>query len=156
MGRWRSRPESLGGQERHRNQKPQNTTLVTGEHWTGSRKKSIDQIGKNSQKMSENRVFGPSGQLVINNFRTFFRHFSDILSAFRSSGLSSDLPVTTLPKKQQTEVYPYHLGAGSRDQIQQRALQAQKSGSFARGRCRRGRSEIPHFCSKLLLFALVL
>ena len=31
----------------------------------------------------------------------------------------------------------------------------QKSGSFARGRCRRGRSEIPHFCSKLLLFALV-
>ena len=28
------------------------------------------------------------------------------------------------------------------------------SGSFARGR-RRGRSEIPHFCSKLLLFALV-
>ena len=29
-------------------------------------------------------------------------------------------------------------------------------GSFARGRCRRGRSEIPHFCSKLLLFALVL
>ena len=30
------------------------------------------------------------------------------------------------------------------------------SGSFARGRCRRGRSEIPHFCSKLLLFALIL
>ena len=30
------------------------------------------------------------------------------------------------------------------------------SRSFARGRCRRGRSEIPHFCSKLLLFALVL
>ena len=30
------------------------------------------------------------------------------------------------------------------------------SGSFARGRCRRGRSEIPHCCSKLLLFALVL
>ena len=30
------------------------------------------------------------------------------------------------------------------------------SGSFARGRCRRGRSEIPHSCSKLLLFALVL
>ena len=29
------------------------------------------------------------------------------------------------------------------------------SGSFARGRCRRGRSDIPHFCSKLLLFALV-
>ena len=30
------------------------------------------------------------------------------------------------------------------------------SGSFARGRCTRGRSEIPHFRSKLLLFALVL
>ena len=29
------------------------------------------------------------------------------------------------------------------------------SGSFARGRCRWGRSEISHFCSKLLLFALV-
>ena len=27
-------------------------------------------------------------------------------------------------------------------------------GSFARGRCRRGRSEIPHFCSKLQSFAL--
>ena len=34
-------------------------------------------------------------------------------------------------------------------------LERGKSGSFARGRCRRGRSEIPHFCSKLLLFALV-
>ena len=31
----------------------------------------------------------------------------------------------------------------------------QGSGSSARGRCRRGRSEIPHFCSKLQLFALV-
>ena len=30
------------------------------------------------------------------------------------------------------------------------------SGSFARGRCRRGRSAIPHFCSKLQLLALVL
>ena len=30
------------------------------------------------------------------------------------------------------------------------------SGSFARGRCRRSRSEIPRFCSKLQLFALVL
>ena len=28
-----------------------------------------------------------------------------------------------------------------------------KSGSFARGWCRRGRNEIPHFCSKLLSFA---
>ena len=28
-----------------------------------------------------------------------------------------------------------------------------ESGSCARGRCRRGRSEITHFCSKLLLFA---
>ena len=35
-------------------------------------------------------------------------------------------------------------------------LGKEKSGSFARARCRRGRSEIPHFCSKLLLFALVL
>ena len=33
-------------------------------------------------------------------------------------------------------------------------LDRQSSGSFARGGCRRGRSEIPHFCSKLLLFAL--
>ena len=29
-------------------------------------------------------------------------------------------------------------------------------GKFCTGRCRRGRSEIPHFCSKLVLFALVL
>ena len=30
------------------------------------------------------------------NFRTFFRHFSDILSTFPFSGLSNDLPVTIL------------------------------------------------------------
>ena len=30
----------------------------------------------------------------------------------------------------------------------------EKSGSSARGRCRRGRSEIPHFCSKLQSFPL--
>ena len=30
----------------------------------------------------------------------------------------------------------------------------QESGSFARGRCRRGRSEIPHFCSNLQSFPL--
>ena len=35
-------------------------------------------------------------------------------------------------------------------------LQNEFPGSFARGRCRRGRSEIPHFCSKLQSFALVL
>ena len=35
-------------------------------------------------------------------------------------------------------------------------LSPRESGSFARGRCRRGRSEIPHFCSRLLLFALLL
>ena len=29
-----------------------------------------------------------------------------------------------------------------------------ESGSFARGRCRQGRSEIPHFCSKLQSFPL--
>ena len=43
---------------------------------------------------------------------------------------------------------------GNRIRITQESCE--NSGSFARGRCRRGRSEIPHFCSKLLLFALVL
>ena len=37
-----------------------------------------------------------------------------------------------------------------------RFLPFPRSGSFARGRCRQGRSETPHFCSKLLLPALVL
>ena len=43
--------------------------------------------------MSENCVFGPSGQF-LDIFRTFFRHFSDILSTFPFSGLSNDLPVS--------------------------------------------------------------
>ena len=45
--------------------------------------------------MSENCVFGPFGQFS-DIFRTFFRHFSDISSTFPFSGLSNDLPVTTL------------------------------------------------------------
>ena len=48
--------------------------VVTGEHWTGSPNKSIDQIGENCPKMSGNCVASPSGQ--------FFRYFSDILSIF--------------------------------------------------------------------------
>ena len=44
--------------------------------------------------MSENCVFGPSGQF-LDLSRTLLRHFSDILSTFPFSGLSNDLPVTT-------------------------------------------------------------
>ena len=45
--------------------------------------------------MSANCVFGPSGQF-LDIFGHFFGIFSDILSAFRSSGLSNDLPFTNL------------------------------------------------------------
>ena len=66
--------------------------VVTGEHWTGSPNKSIDQIGKhcpkNVWKTSKNCVFSPSGR-----FADIFRHFSDILSTFPFSGLSNHLPV---------------------------------------------------------------
>ena len=66
-------------------------SVETGEHLTGSPNKSIDQIGKNCQKMSETCVVGPSMQF-LDIFRTYFRLFSDILSTFLVSGLSNDLP----------------------------------------------------------------
>ena len=70
-----------------------NHWVVTGECWTGSPNKSIHQTGKTCPKMSENCVFrlGPSGQ-----FSDIFSTFSDILSTFAFSGLSNDLPVTTI------------------------------------------------------------
>ena len=63
-----------------------------GKHWTGSQNKRIDQQAKIAQKMSEHCVFSPSGQF-LDIFRTFSRHFSDILSTFPFSGVSNDLPV---------------------------------------------------------------
>ena len=84
--------------------------IVTGVHWTGSPNKSIDQLGKNCPKNVRKLCFQPL-RTIFGHFRTFFRHFSDILSTFPFSGLSNDLPVTTLkgpeshvkwpPKKQQ-------------------------------------------------------
>ena len=59
-----------------------------------------DQIGKIAQKMSENCVFGPSGQFS-DIFRTFLRHFSNILSTFRLSGLSNDCPLQTYSFEEQ-------------------------------------------------------
>ena len=55
--------------------------------------------------MSENRVFGRSGQ-----FLDIFSTFSDILSAFQISGLSNDLPVTTVTKL--TSPKPLHVHEG--------------------------------------------
>ena len=56
--------------------------VVTGEHWTGSPNKSIDQIGKKCPKI----VFSAS----LDSFWTFFGHFfeifSDILSTSPFSG----------------------------------------------------------------------
>ena len=71
-----------------------NTSTVTGAHWTGSPNKSIDQIGKNCPKRSENCVFQPLWT-IFRHYSDIFRHFSDILSTFPFSGLSNDLPVTT-------------------------------------------------------------
>ena len=51
--------------------------VVTGEHWTGSPNKNLDQMGKIVQEISENCVFSPSGQL-LDIFRHFFGHFVDI------------------------------------------------------------------------------
>ena len=69
--------------------------LVTGEHWTGSPKKSIDQIGKTVQENVRKLYFQPSGQF-LDIFQTFFRHSSDILSAFPFLGCPAICPVTTL------------------------------------------------------------
>ena len=75
---------------------PQTTfSIVTGEHWTGSPHKSIDQIGKNCPKNVRKLCFQPL-QTICGPFSDiFFRHFSDILSAFPFSALSNALPVTT-------------------------------------------------------------
>ena len=51
-----------------------NLKVVTGEHWTGSPNKSIDQIGKNCLKNARKLCF----QLL----RTIFEHFSDGFSTF--------------------------------------------------------------------------
>ena len=48
--------------------------VVAGEHWTGSPKKSIDQIGKNCPKIVRKLCFRP--------LWTIFGHFSDIFSTF--------------------------------------------------------------------------
>ena len=48
--------------------------VVTGEHWTGSPKKSLDQIGKNCRKNVRKLCFRP--------LRTISGHFSDIFSTF--------------------------------------------------------------------------
>ena len=69
--------------------------FVTGEHWTASPNKSIDQIGKNCPKNAQTLCYQPL-QTIFGHFRTFFRHFSDILSTYTFSGLSNDWPVTTL------------------------------------------------------------
>ena len=39
--------------------------FVTGEHWTGSPNKSIDQIGKSCQKMSEKRLFSAGKAFLL-------------------------------------------------------------------------------------------
>ena len=51
-----------------------NIGLITGEHWTGSPNKSIEQIGKNCPKNVQKLCFQP--------LRTIFGHFSDNFSTF--------------------------------------------------------------------------
>ena len=71
-------------------------TFVTGEHWTGSPNKRIDQIGKNCPKIVLKIVF----PAPPDNFWTFFGQFFGIFRTFCRhsllSGLSNDLPVTKL------------------------------------------------------------
>ena len=59
------------------------TWFVTGVHWTGSPKKSIDQIGKNCPKNVRKLCFQP--------LWTIFGHFSDIFST--SLGHFVDIPI---------------------------------------------------------------
>ena len=73
---------------------------VMGEHWTGSPNKNTTKQANIAQKMSENCVFM---KVPPDNLRTFFRHFSDILSTFRLSGPPNDLPVTTLEDRKQQD-----------------------------------------------------
>ena len=59
--------------------------LVTGEHWTGSPNKSIDQIGKNCPKNVRKLCFQP--------LQTIFGHFSDIFSTFCRHSLFLGCPM---------------------------------------------------------------
>ena len=68
--------------------------------------------------MSENCVFSPSGQ-VLGHFRTFFRHFSDILSTFPFSELSNDVPVTSLVPRPFRGAVLHHGGRAQKQRIEQ-------------------------------------
>ena len=71
--------------------------------------------------MSKNCVFSPSGRF-LDIFQTFFRHFSDILSTFPFSGLSNDLPITSLDTLvKEARVYTGVLTGD--DEVMQRALE---------------------------------
>ena len=61
--------------------------VVTGEHWTEKHRPNSQKLSKKCPKIV---LSAPPS-----NFRTFFRHFLDILSAFPFSGLSNALPVTS-------------------------------------------------------------
>ena len=59
--------------------------LVTGEHWTGSPNKSIDQIGKTCPKNVRKLCSQPL-RTVFGHLSDIFQHFSDMLSTFPLSG----------------------------------------------------------------------
>ena len=70
--------------------------VATGEHWTGSPNKSVDQIGKRCQENVQENVFSAPPDnfwTFLGFFSTFFGHFIDI-PFFCQTGLSNDLPVT--------------------------------------------------------------
>ena len=66
--------------------------VVTGDRWTGSPKKSIDQIGKNCPKSVRKLCFQPL-QTILGDCFDNFRLFSDILSTFPFLGCPTICPL---------------------------------------------------------------
>ena len=62
--------------------------VATGEHWTGSPNKGIDQIGNSCQKMPFVVVLAP-----LDSFRTLFRYFFDRFGTFGRHSLFLGCPM---------------------------------------------------------------
>ena len=62
--------------------------------------RAFDRVTKQKHRPNRQKMSKKCPKIVCavppDNFSTFFRHFSDILSTFSSSGLSNDLPVSRL------------------------------------------------------------
>ena len=58
--------------------------------------RALDRVTKQKHRPNRQKLSKKSPKIVFSAPSDIFRHFSDILSTFPFSGLSNDLPVTTL------------------------------------------------------------